>query len=188
MSPRPAVFLDRDGVIVRDVDQVLNADALEIYDGVVAALAEARARGYAVVVITNQPVVARGLVTEEEIDAIHAVLQARLGGGIDAFYVCPHHPNATLERYRVACECRKPRPGLLLRAARELEIDLQRSVMIGDRASDVAAGARAGTQTVLLTTGMHTAPAIESPDGPLDVRPGRTCVDLGAALSWFFEQ
>ncbi len=188
MSLRPAVFLDRDGVIVRDVDRLLRADELEIYAGVVDAIAEARARGYAVVVVTNQPVVARGLVTEEEIDAIHAELQTQLGGTVDAFFVCPHHPSATLERYRVACECRKPRPGLLLRAARELGLDLTRSVMIGDRPSDVAAGARAGTKTVLLTTGMHTATPIESPDGPSDAKPDRTCAELGAALSWFFER
>ena len=183
---RPAIFLDRDGVIVEDVDAVLRPDQLILTPGAAEAVKRASASGRAVVVVTNQPVVARGLVDEDGVRAVHDALDAMLraqGARVDAFYFCPHHPRATIERYRVACECRKPRPGLLTRAASELELDLGASVMVGDRLSDVTAGARAGCKTVLVTSGKHLAAPIESPD-PSDATPDFIAADVTAAMDW----
>jgi D-glycero-D-manno-heptose 1,7-bisphosphate phosphatase len=183
---RPAIFLDRDGVIVEDVDALLRPDQLALMPGAAEAVRRAEASGRAVVVVTNQPVVARGLVDEDGVRAVHEALDAMLrarGARVDAFYFCPHHPRATIERYRVACDCRKPRPGLLTRAASELGLDLGASVMVGDRLSDVTAGARAGCKTVLVTTGKHLAAPIESPD-PADATPDFVAADVGAAMVW----
>jgi D-glycero-D-manno-heptose 1,7-bisphosphate phosphatase len=183
----PAVFLDRDGVIIEDRDILLDPSELRILAGAADAIARLKRSGRAVVVISNQPIVARGLASEAQVERVHAALDARLrelGAEIDRFYFCPHHPNATLEAYRAACDCRKPRPGLLQRAARELHLDLARSVMVGDRLSDVAAGKRAGCRAVLVETGKHTAPPIESPDGPAQVEPDHRCASLAVAADW----
>jgi D-glycero-D-manno-heptose 1,7-bisphosphate phosphatase len=182
----PAVFLDRDGVIIRDVDLLVRVDQIELLPGAAAAVRRLRDARLPVVIVTNQPVVARGFVTEEEVLALEAVIEQRLrdaGAIVDGFYYCPHHPRATLAEYRLACECRKPRPGMLLRAARELALDLGASTMIGDRLSDVAAGQQAGCRTILVETGMHAAPPIESLDGPAPLAtPDHVVPDLAAAV------
>jgi D-glycero-D-manno-heptose 1,7-bisphosphate phosphatase len=182
----PAVFLDRDGVIIRDVDLLVRVDQIELLPGAAAAVRRLRDARLPVVIVTNQPVVARGFVTEEEVLALEAVIEQRLGDAgaiVDGFYYCPHHPRATLAEYRLACECRKPRPGMLLRAARELGLDLAASTMIGDRLSDVTAGRRAGCRTILVETGMHGAPPIESPDPPApQTTPDHVVPDLVAAV------
>jgi D-glycero-D-manno-heptose 1,7-bisphosphate phosphatase len=152
-SGRRAVFLDRDGVLIRDVDHLTAASQIEILPGVPEALRRLRDAGRTIVVVTNQSVVARGLVTEEELRRIHTVLEAQLrsrGASLDAMYYCPHHPEGAVARYRVVCDCRKPEPGLLLRAAADMGIDLAASVMVGDLASDVEAGRRAGCRTILI--------------------------------------
>lgn len=172
---RPAVFLDRDGVLLDD--------ELHVMPGVRDALQRLHSAAFALVVVTNQTIISRGVATEEEVDEAHWRLREQLPE-IDAFYVCPHHPNADVDRYRIECDCRKPRPGLLLRAAEELELDLARSWMVGDRISDIAAGARAGCRTVLVRTGAHLESPIVSPD-PIDpaLRADREADDLPAAAS-----
>jgi D-glycero-D-manno-heptose 1,7-bisphosphate phosphatase len=188
MSDR-ALFLDRDGVVMRD-DERPGPRELALLPGAAAAIRAARAAGFRVFVVTNQTAVARGLMTEDDVHAVHARLGAELareGAIVDAFYVCPHHPNATLPAYRVACACRKPRPGLLLAAAADHDLDLAASVMIGDRSSDVAAGKRAGCRTVLVESGMHRAPPIESPDRFDDAVPDATAPDLAAAVRTLLE-
>lgn len=183
---RPAIFLDRDGVIVEDVDAILHPEELVLTPSAAEAVKRAGASGRAVVVVTNQPVIARGLVDEDGVRAVHDALDTMLrarGARVDAFYFCPHHPSATLERYRIACDCRKPRPGLLTRAASDLGLDLAASVMVGDRLSDVTAGARAGCKTVLVTSGKHLAAPIESPDAS-DATPDFIASDIGAAVDW----
>jgi D-glycero-D-manno-heptose 1,7-bisphosphate phosphatase len=182
---RRAVFLDRDGVIVADDGEIDASPRLQLLPGAAEAIAAIRGAGWRVFVVTNQPVVARGLATEADVRAAHSRLAARLadkGATIDAFYFCPHHPNATVSEYRVACACRKPRPGMLESAAKEWEIDLASSVMIGDRPSDMAAGKRAGCRAILVESGMHGAPAIESPDPFDDARPDAIATDLAAAI------
>src|SRR5271166_4720496 len=164
---RPALFLDRDGVLVHDPGEVARIRTLDPFPRAIEAIRFARATGRLVFVVSNQTVVARGLATEDDVRSLHADLGRVLssqGATIDAFYFCPHHPSATVATYRVACACRKPRPGMLLEAAREWNVDLSASVMIGDRLSDVAAGQRAGCRAGLVRTGQHDAPPIESPD------------------------
>src|SRR5450631_639322 len=151
-----AAFLDRDGTIIRQVELMHEFGQMRILPGAAEAIRLLNQNGIRVLIVTNQPVVARGVCTEDEVRLIHEELKQRLlkkGARIDAIYYCPHHPNATLERYRVQCSCRKPEPGMILRAAKEQGVDLGRSVMIGDTTQDIMAGSRAGTQTILVQTG-----------------------------------
>lgn len=144
------------------------------------------------IVVTNQPVVARGMASETEVEEINEYIELALhrgeGGAIDRFYYCPHHPNADVSRYRVECECRKPRPGMLITAAEEMDLDLGASYMVGDRPSDIIAGHRAGCLTILVETGMQNAPPIESPDA-LDenAEPDFVCTDLMEATELILE-
>ena len=150
VTRRAAVFLDRDGVInANRADYVRAWDQLEILPGVLAALAVLAASDFRVVVVTNQSSVGRMLLDPQVLEEIHARLQAEIqrhAGRIDAIYCCPHTPEA-------GCNCRKPRPGLLLRAAEELELDLSRSYLVGDAVTDLQAALAAGCQPVLVQTG-----------------------------------
>lgn len=185
----PAIFLDRDGVLIEDVHLLTNPGDIRILEGVSQALRSLKEAGFQLIVISNQTVVARGLITEQEVCAINVEMESLLeqagGPHLDGFYFCPHHPNATLLAYRITCECRKPQPGLLLRAAREHTLKLGASFMVGDRITDIIAGARAGCQTVLVQTGKHQAPPIETVE-PLDesVHPDYTCASLSEAAEW----
>lgn len=181
-----AYFLDRDGVVVEEVGLSTRREQLRVAPGVVDALRTLDERGYLAVLVTNQTVVSRGLVTEGELGALHQYLSDRLQvQGAPAFagvYVCPHHPDADVADYRVDCDCRKPRPGLLYRAADDLGIALEESVMVGDRLSDVAAGKAAGCTTVLIESGAHEAPPIV---GMTDeaVQPDYRFASLGDAVA-----
>jgi D-glycero-D-manno-heptose 1,7-bisphosphate phosphatase len=187
-----AVFLDRDGVVTEDVHLLTTAKQLRLLPGVPAALRSLKDSGYLLLLVTNQTVVARGLITEAQLDQIHQQLQTALQAAgaprLDGIYVCPHHPRATLAEYRVACDCRKPRAGLLRRAAKEWDLHLPGCFIIGDRLTDIAAGAQAGCRTVLVETGQHLAAPIETVE-PLDatVRPNWTCADLLKATHWIKE-
>jgi D-glycero-D-manno-heptose 1,7-bisphosphate phosphatase len=154
-----AVFLDRDGVLVEDVDLLTCVDQLRLLPGVQSSLNALHNAGFSLVVVSNQPVVARGMTTEADVEAIHAELAKRIvaagGPAMDRYYFCPHHPKATLPAYRMDCDCRKPKPGMLLRAARELNLDLRTCFMVGDRITDIIAGVRAGCRTVLVQAGKH---------------------------------
>jgi D-glycero-D-manno-heptose 1,7-bisphosphate phosphatase len=168
------------------VDLLVRSDQIQLLPGAASALRRLHEAGLPLVIVTNQPVGARGLVTEQELVALETLIEQRLrdaGAAVDAFYYCPHHPRATLPAYRLACECRKPRPGMLLRAARELDIDLVASTMIGDRPSDVMAGRRAGCRTILVETGKHLAPLIETPDDVGPPSPDHVVPDLAAAVA-----
>jgi len=154
------VFLDRDGTLTCESDWVRSAADLALLDGAIEAVRALERGGYAVVVITNQSAVARGLVTESELAAIHAELAARFanaGAPLDAIYACPHHPTEGFAPYRRECDCRKPKSGLLERAARELELDLARSWIVGDAERDLAAGAGLGVRGILVGTGKGVA-------------------------------
>ncbi len=153
---RPAVFLDRDGVLVDELDFLTDPDALRLYPGVPEAVHELNSRGWVVVVVTNQSAVARGLLDERGLGEIHERLRQRLAQGgahLDAIFYCPHHPEAGQGAYRCACDCRKPAPGLLTRAARLLGLDLSRSWIVGDSARDLEAGVAAGVRGILVATG-----------------------------------
>jgi D,D-heptose 1,7-bisphosphate phosphatase len=159
-SGRPAVFLDRDGTLNIDKGHLRRPKDLELFPGVGEALAALRHAGFALVVLTNQPVIARGEATERDVAAIHRHLEwelGKLGVYLDGIYVCPHHPDSGFfgERadLKIACDCRKPATGLIERACRELAIDASRSWMIGDQTRDIEMARRAGLRSILLQTG-----------------------------------
>jgi len=151
-----AVFLDRDGVIIRQVDFLIKPRQLKLLPNVGKVIKLLNHFGFLVVVITNQPVIARGLIKPEGIDKIHTILINRLkkqGAKIDAVYFCPHHPNANVKKYRLRCRCRKPGIGMITKAAKDLNINLKKSFMIGDALIDIVAGKRAGLTSILVKTG-----------------------------------
>lgn len=154
---RAAVFLDRDGVISREVDLLCKPEQVELIEGAAEAIHYINQQGYLAVMVTNQPVIARNLCSVVELEFIHNKLETLLGVGhayLDAIYYCPHHPDKGYpeERpeYKITCDCRKPKPGMLLQAAKELNIDLSVSYMIGDRETDVFAGNNAGVKQSIL--------------------------------------
>ena len=156
---RAAVFLDKDGTLVVDVPYNVDPDLIRLTPGAVDGLRALHAAGYLLIVVSNQSGVARGYFEESAIEAVEARLRAMLaaaGVPLAGFYYCPHHPDGPVERYAVACECRKPAPGLVERAAREHGIDLGRSWLVGDILHDVEAGRRAGCRTILLDVGHET--------------------------------
>lgn len=183
-----AVFLDRDGVLIEDVDLLTEASRIRILPGVPEALARLKGAGYALVVVSNQAVVARGLLEEFQVLDLHQEVERRLmeagAPALDGFYFCPHHPRATLPRYRTECPCRKPRPGMLVRASEALGIDLASSFMVGDRPTDILAGEAAGCRTVWVETGQHGAPAIETAEVMKAPRPDHVCADLAQGAAW----
>jgi D-glycero-D-manno-heptose 1,7-bisphosphate phosphatase len=157
MTPlRPAVFLDRDGVVVEESHYLGDATRVRLVPGAAEAIASLNRAGWIVVIVTNQSGVARGLFPVAAVEKVHGHLSEQLGGfgaRIDAYRFCPHHPEAALPTYSADCECRKPKPGMLLSAAMELGVDLALSWMVGDRVTDLEAGVAAGCRTVLVRTG-----------------------------------
>ena len=148
-----AVFLDRDGVINVDHGYTHRIEDFEFVPGSVQALASLQRAGWRLVVVTNQSGIARGLYTNDDYERFTAHMRAQLqaeGVRLDAVFHCPHLPDAAVAEYRLVCNCRKPAPGMLLRAARELSLDLSASVMVGDRLSDLHAGRAAGVGRCLL--------------------------------------
>lgn len=146
-----AVFLDRDGVVVQDVHFLRQPHQLRLLPGVVEALRKLQSRFY-IVVVTNQSGIARGFIDEKKLVDIHTELVQRLsdeGATVDGLYYCPHLPGAPVLTYDVTCECRKPKPGMLLQAARDWNIDLTHSFLVGDMPRDVKAAAAAGVKGII---------------------------------------
>lgn len=161
---RRAVFLDRDNTLIDDPGYLKDPAHVKLLDGAAEATARLRRAGFAVVVVTNQSGVARGLMAESDVTAVHARMKELLsagGGGIDGVYYCPYldGPEAVREEYRRDSELRKPRPGMLELAARELGLDLSRSWMVGDSSRDVEAGRAAGCRTIFIGPGGQAARA-----------------------------
>jgi histidinol-phosphate phosphatase family protein len=182
---RSAVFLDRDGTINREVHHLNSPDQLELLPGAADAIRRLNRNGILAVVITNQPVVARGALSLQDLGHIHARLDSMLGEGgafLDGIYFCPHHPDkgfpGEVVELKLTCNCRKPEPGLIDQACRDLDIGRQDSWMIGDSTSDIEAGRRAGIRTVLLLTG-HAGV-----DDKYLVRPDYTALELTDAVDW----
>lgn len=154
-----AVFLDKDGTLVEDVPYNVDPRRIRLMPGAAEGLRALRDAGYRLVVISNQSGVARGFFPEIALAGVGrrvAELLAAEGVELAGFYYCPHHPAGAVARYAVACDCRKPAPGLVLRAAREHGLDLGRSWLVGDILDDVEAGRAAGCHTVLLDNGHET--------------------------------
>lgn len=153
---RRAVFLDRDGTLNVEKNYLFRPEEFEFIPGAAQAVKRLKEAGFLVVVVTNQSGVARGYYGEADVERLHHHVQQLLAAfdtRIDAFYFCPHHPAGGVDRYRIDCDCRKGRPGMLLQAARDLRIDLARSYMIGDKAADIEAGEAAGCTPILVRTG-----------------------------------
>jgi D-glycero-D-manno-heptose 1,7-bisphosphate phosphatase len=159
---QPALFLDRDGTLVHPYHYPARPEHLRLYDGIGAGLRLLQRAGLQLVVITNQSGLARGYFTQADLQAMHEYLASELAlldVRIDSIYHCPHHPDGAIAELAIDCDCRKPRPGLLLRAAADLAIDLRRSWFVGDILDDVEAGNRAGCRTVLVDLGSEARPA-----------------------------
>jgi D-glycero-D-manno-heptose 1,7-bisphosphate phosphatase len=181
---QPAVFLDRDGTLIEEVGYLDRVERIVLFPWTIDALRLLRRSGYAVVVITNQAGVARGYFDEAHVQAVHRHLGDRFaaaGAAVDAFFYCPHHPEATRPEYRARCECRKPQPGLIRAAAREHGLDLARSFLVGDRWLDVQAAQNAGMPGLLVRTGYGAHESRHPEDG---VTPAAVCDHLFAAASW----
>jgi D-glycero-D-manno-heptose 1,7-bisphosphate phosphatase len=150
-----AVFIDRDGTINEERDYLFRTEDFDFIPGVPKAIRLLNEAGFLVIVVTNQSGVARGYYTEEDVHLLHRHIARQLeksGARVDAWYYCPHHP-AGRGSYALPCRCRKPLPGMLLEAARRFDIDLESSVMVGDKLVDLEAGAAAGCRSVLVRTG-----------------------------------
>jgi D-glycero-D-manno-heptose 1,7-bisphosphate phosphatase len=156
METRAAVFLDRDGVVIEEVNYLSSPSQVRLLPGAAEAIAALNRLGVPAIVVTNQAGVAHGYFPESLIADVHARLDellARQGARVDRYEYCPHHPAGTIAEYRIQCACRKPAPGMLLRAAGEYGVDLGRSWLVGDKLSDLEAGLRAGCRVVLVRTG-----------------------------------
>jgi D-glycero-D-manno-heptose 1,7-bisphosphate phosphatase len=157
MAPQPALFLDRDGVVNRELGYVHRPEDFHFIDGVFAACRKMRQAGFRLFIITNQAGIARGYYSEADYNQLTQWMLnefSKHGIEIDDVYYCPHHPVHGIGCYRRHCDCRKPAPGMIVRAAKEHSLDLQRSILVGDKATDIEAGRSAGVgHCVLVLTG-----------------------------------
>jgi D-glycero-D-manno-heptose 1,7-bisphosphate phosphatase len=175
IMPHKAVFFDRDGTLIDDAAYLNRPDGVRLLEGAAEALIRLREAGFRLVIATNQSGVARGLFTVETLERIHDELRRRLGeagASIDAIYYCPHLPEGTIPQYARDCDQRKPAPGMLLQAAREMDLDLPESWMVGDSGRDIEAGRAAGCRTILLGSAQQGQ----------DARPDYTCASLAEAV------
>jgi D-glycero-D-manno-heptose 1,7-bisphosphate phosphatase len=185
-SRRPAAFLDRDGTIIRDVNHLVDPREIRLLPGAAAAIRRLNAAGLPVVIATNQSVVARGMTDEPGVVAINDEVVRRLArrGALVAFVeYCPHHPEGKVSRYRRRCHCRKPAPGMLLRAAEALSLDLSRSVVIGDSLADVEAGSAVGAITILLRRAR--GPSLRGRFHESGARADYSTTTLAKAVDWW---
>ncbi len=187
----PAAFLDRDGTIIEDLGYLGDPERIQFIPGAVEALRALRDAGFRLVLVTNQAGVARGLITEADVRKVNQRLERLLmdaGLSLDGVYYCPHHPEHGSAEYRRACDCRKPRPGMIHQAARELHLDPSHSVVIGDHASDVAlAQSFPGMRAILLLTGHGPDQAVKIERGEA-AAPDHVAADLSAAVQWLLAQ
>jgi D-glycero-D-manno-heptose 1,7-bisphosphate phosphatase len=182
---RPAVFLDRDGTIIEERGYLDRLEDVTIFPWTGDALRLLKRAGFATVVITNQSAIARGLIDEAFLNLVHQRIDSRLessGGGIDRYYFCPHLPEGKIERYRQTCRCRKPAPGMIEQACREMDLDPSRSITVGDRWLDVVCGRAAGTRTVLVRSGHGSSEADAAP--PAGVYADAILNNLMEAVGW----
>lgn len=176
-----AVFLDRDDTLIEDPGYINHPSQVKLLPGAAAALSQLRKMGFQLVVVSNQSGVARGILNEETLAQVHHTLEKRLadeGAYLDAIYYCPFHPDGVVEKYRMESDMRKPAPGMLLKAAEELHIDLSQSWMVGDSYRDVEAGKRAGCKTILINN-----PAKPPLKHPADPEPDRQAVNIREAIN-----
>jgi len=187
VARRPAVFIDRDGTLTEEVGYVNHPSRLRMLPRSAEAIRRLNAAGIAAVVATNQAGIARGYFSEEVMHAVHERLVGELkdaGAHLDGLYVCPHHPSEGAPPFRADCDCRKPKPGLLLRAARELDLDLRDSAMVGDKASDLLVAPAVGARAILVLTGYGQG-EWEYRREYFSVAPDHVAADLLDAVDWW---
>lgn len=180
---RPAIFFDRDGTLNEEVGYAGRPEQFHIFAYAAAAVRAVNEAGWAAVLVTNQAGVARGYYAEAAIHELHTILRANLAAGgahLDAVYYCPHHPEGVVAGYAGVCTCRKPAPGMLRQAERELDLDLTRSWVIGDRYHDVDLAHAVGARAVLVRTGYGETQLLEKPD----LRPDYIADDALSACWW----
>jgi D-glycero-D-manno-heptose 1,7-bisphosphate phosphatase len=184
---RPALFIDRDGTLTEEVGYVNHPRRLRLLPRSAEAVRRLNEAGVAAVVVTNQSGIARGYFSADVLTSVNEELVRQLkesGAYVDGIYVCPHHPSAGEPPYRNACDCRKPRPGLLTRAAADLALDLSRSAVVGDKPSDVETAAHVGARGVLVLTGYGLG-EWEYRRATFPVPPDHVAADLLDAVEWF---
>lgn len=185
---RPAVFLDRDGTLIEEVGYLNRLDRVKLFPWTIDAVRALNQAGLLVIVVTNQAGVAQGYFDEAFVRETHRSIEERLRAGrahVDAYYYCPHHPQASLETYRVSCDCRKPLTGMIRQAASDLGADAAASFVVGDRWRDVALAHAAGARSVLVRSGY--APADGAP--PAGTAAADHVADnLAAAASWIISR
>lgn len=180
-----AAFIDRDGVINQELAYVHRIEDFHLLPGVIDALRLLRQHGFALVVVTNQAGIGRGLYTEADYEALTAHMEGLFADArapLAGVYHCPHHPTAAIGPYRIDCDCRKPRPGMLLQAARDLNLDLSQSVLVGDKQSDLEAGRAAGVASCVLVESGH------APSAKARAIADYVCADLLEAARWIVSQ
>jgi D-glycero-D-manno-heptose 1,7-bisphosphate phosphatase len=181
---RSAVFLDRDGTLLEEAGYLDRLERLVFFPYAIDAVRLLNRAGFPVVVVTNQAGIARGIFKESFVAAAHQHISDRLaaaGARVDAFYYCPHHPEAVVEEFRQVCDCRKPQPGMLTRAAADLDLALDRSFVVGDRWHDLEAGQRVGARTLLVRTGYGRT---EEAAPQAHVQPSAIVDNVIDAVSW----
>jgi histidinol-phosphate phosphatase family protein len=186
---RPAVFLDRDGTMIREVQFLRRPEDLVWLPATVEAIRLLNRAGFVVCVTTNQSGVGRGLYTEADVQVLHDLMTSTLeaaGARVDAWFYCPHHPDATVTALRQVCECRKPRPGMIRRAAERFPLDLDRSFVIGDRLTDVGLAASVGARGVLVRTGYGEHTIAEQAGAASGA--ALIAADLMEATAWLLRQ
>jgi D-glycero-D-manno-heptose 1,7-bisphosphate phosphatase len=190
VTVRPAVFADRDGTLTEEVGYVNHPGRLRLLPRSAEAIRRLNRAGVAAVVVTNQAGIARGYFSEEVLDAVNRTLVSRLreaGAELDGLYVCPHHPTEGAPPWRADCDCRKPKPGLLLRAAAELGLDLRASTFVSDKASDLAVAPAVGARAVLVLTGYGLG-EWEYRRETFPVKPDHVAGDLLDAVEWVLSE
>ena len=186
MLRRPAVFIDRDGTLTEEMGYLNHPRRVRLLPRSAEAIRRLNHAGIPAVVVTNQAGVARGYFSEDVLHAVNGAVIALLkeaGAHLDGVYVCPHHPSVGEPPFRLDCECRKPKPGLLHRAAADLSLDLAESTMIGDKPSDLGAGRAVGARSILVLTGYGLG-EWEYRRAGFSVEPDHVAEDLLDAVEW----
>ncbi len=189
-TPRPAVFLDRDGTINEQMGYINHTCRFHLLPGAAEAIKRLNDAGIPVVVISNQSGLARGYFPEELLLAVHEKMKrllAEQGAHVDGIYYCPHHPEAKKKEFREACSCRKPKPGLILQAAEEMNLAPEQSFVVGDRWSDIKTAANCGARSILVRTGYGRGD--EQYIGPhQEIQPDYKAEDLLEAVEWILKK
>lgn len=193
---KKAIFLDRDGVIIQLLQSnesyglVYKKEDLIFLPNVKEALQDLKKKGYLLIVFTNQPAVARGLISYEGVEENHSIINKKLNRLIDKFYFCPHHPEMHSDvpqhavKYRISCDCRKPAPGMLIKAAEEFNIDFEKSWVIGDSITDIAAGDSVKCRTILIKSKSNERINISAVSLNKNVKPHKFAESLSDAVKF----